>query len=362
MVLEPATTPGSWQPNVGAWLQYAHAPVRLKLPGTGDELRAVGHMLAADVVAGLGLGDRAALGLDLPVLLWQDGTTPAPEGFVTGGAVPATGVGDLALHGKATVVSNDRQGVHTGFGLAAIGVVTFPTGDRKSFMGEGALTVSLEALVEYALGVGALRATLGYMLRTEQRTLPALGSAAPPAGSPPGVTFGDEIPWSIGLALRPKVIAPALDGGDRQLWELALHGSLPAGPVAPLGLGASGASLLSPVLVAADDRVALGHSRDAYVMLGAELGLGDAYGTPLARAVVSLGWAPRRHDRDDDGVPDDADECPDLPEDRDGIQDADGCPEDDADGDGVPDTDDACPLVPGPPQPDRRKNGCPEAK
>ena len=69
---------------------------------------------------------------------------------------------------------------------------------------------------------------------------------------------------------------------------------------------------------------------------------------------------PAPSDRDGDGIPDDVDKCPDQPEDFDGIQDEDGCPEDDADHDGIPDAVDACPLEPGSPDPDPKKNGCPK--
>ena len=48
-------------------------------------------------------------------------------------------------------------------------------------------------------------------------------------------------------------------------------------------------------------------------------------------------------DGDGDGIPDDVDACPADPEDLDGFQDEDGCPDLDNDGDGVPDTIDACP-------------------
>src|SRR5262249_54440535 len=43
-----------------------------------------------------------------------------------------------------------------------------------------------------------------------------------------------------------------------------------------------------------------------------------------------------------------------------GIQDVDGCPEDDADKDGIPDAQDACPKEPGQPSPEPSKNGCPQ--
>jgi len=61
------------------------------------------------------------------------------------------------------------------------------------------------------------------------------------------------------------------------------------------------------------------------------------------------------NDRDGDGIPNDRDKCPDDPEDLDGFQDDDGCPDPDNDNDGVPDVEDQCPNEPGP----AAKNGCP---
>lgn len=50
-----------------------------------------------------------------------------------------------------------------------------------------------------------------------------------------------------------------------------------------------------------------------------------------------------RSDRDRDGIRDDDDLCPNAAEDRDGWQDADGCPDPDNDNDGIIDAKDACP-------------------
>ena len=68
---------------------------------------------------------------------------------------------------------------------------------------------------------------------------------------------------------------------------------------------------------------------------------------------------PAPPDRDKDGIFDADDKCPDDPEDKDGIQDDDGCPEVDIDNDGIPDTEDACPHEPGPRSEVPEKNGCP---
>jgi hypothetical protein len=350
LVLEPTQSPGPWQWSMGAWLTYAQSPVTLRYASSGAVAsRPLDHVLGADLVAGLGLGDRAAIGVDVPVMLYQDGTTGLDPGIVTAGQAPHSSLGDVAILGKGTLIRNDPHGVPLGFGLAALGAVTLPTGDRASFAGDGSTGVSLRLLAEYALGVGALRATLGYSLRTAQQTWPE-----PP--TPGGVTFGDSIPWSAGLTLRPKAVFPNLDKDDRQSWEIAFHGWLPVNPVAPFG---AGAPELSPALVGASDRVSLGHYKDAFVLVGADVGLDQAVGVPSFRGVVALGWTPRAHDADGDGIPDDRDECPDLAEDKDGIQDEDGCPEDDADGDGILDTQDACPLVPGVWWNDPKKNGCP---
>lgn len=68
---------------------------------------------------------------------------------------------------------------------------------------------------------------------------------------------------------------------------------------------------------------------------------------PLAEAVAQASrpadGAGSQKDTDGDGLVDDADKCPTKPEDRDGFQDEDGCPEPDNDGDGFPDAKDPCP-------------------
>ena len=72
-------------------------------------------------------------------------------------------------------------------------------------------------------------------------------------------------------------------------------------------------------------------------------------------------------DADGDGIADNVDKCPNDPEDKDGFQDADGCPDPDNDADGVPDKADKCPNEPedkdnfedadGCPDPDNDKDG-----
>ena len=63
--------------------------------------------------------------------------------------------------------------------------------------------------------------------------------------------------------------------------------------------------------------------------------------------------------RDGDSIPDPRDKCPDQPEDKDGFEDEDGCPDPDNDKDDVKDFEDACPNQPGKRTTDPKTNGCP---
>ena len=65
-------------------------------------------------------------------------------------------------------------------------------------------------------------------------------------------------------------------------------------------------------------------------------------------------------DNDEDGIEDIADRCPDEPEDMDGFQDEDGCPDLDNDGDGIPDVRDGCPDEPETWNGFQDEDGCPD--
>ena len=69
---------------------------------------------------------------------------------------------------------------------------------------------------------------------------------------------------------------------------------------------------------------------------------------------------PKSGDRDGDGIPDNIDKCPDQPEDFDGFQDEDGCPDPDNDGDGIPDALDKCPNEPETFNNYKDDDGCPD--
>jgi hypothetical protein len=156
----------------------------------------------------------------------------------------------------------------------------------------------------------------------------------------------------------------------------ALMGAFPAGPAGTLSLvhflGDPSADLVGHVTLGIGLRadraglLAVGGGLD--VVLTSWLDLRAAARLEVATdggAALLFGVAPvvhtrRRYDADSDGVPDRADACPRQPEDRDGRDDVDGCPDPDNDGDGVPDLQDTCADVPEDPDGYHDKDGCPD--
>ncbi|MCA9556826.1 MAG: thrombospondin type 3 repeat-containing protein, partial [Myxococcales bacterium] len=105
------------------------------------------------------------------------------------------------------------------------------------------------------------------------------------------------------------------------------------------------------------------HSTDKGLsaVLAGGFGLVNAFGAPELRVIGGLAWSSDSlgedrvviaggtagiddGDDDGDGVRNFTDACPKEKEDRDGFQDADGCPDIDNDLDGIADVDDRCPV------------------
>ena len=83
--------------------------------------------------------------------------------------------------------------------------------------------------------------------------------------------------------------------------------------------------------------------------------------TPARRTTCALRCAPKTPgDRDHDGILDNVDKCPDDPEDKDGFEDEDGCPDKDNDKDGILDTKDKCPNEPEDKDKFEDEDGCPD--
>ncbi|MBL8611077.1 MAG: hypothetical protein JNL38_27285, partial [Myxococcales bacterium] len=280
LVLEPTSTPGPWNFHAAAFASYANGPITLRNAGTDDvAYRPVLHLLGMDLVGSLGIGNRVTVGALVPVILYQSGSENLPPTVAQRTSVPASGMGDVSLTLKGSLVDNKSGG----FGAAVITAMGLPTGDRSSFMGDGSVNMQARLLADYSLVFAGLQGSLGYRARTAYRTWPDEKAG--------GVRFGDELPWTFGLWVKPTIFG--IDDKNRQRMELAAHGSLPAGPVGPFGSGDPGSAALTPVLLTVSDRYEIGRFRDFFVLGGVDIGLTQAVGVPTLRGVAAFGWAPR---------------------------------------------------------------------
>jgi outer membrane protein OmpA-like peptidoglycan-associated protein len=158
----------------------------------------------------------------------------------------------------------------------------------------------------------------------------------------------------VGAALTGNLVRPVFEIGVGWAFDLGTFGDagqLDLGPV-----------LRFTHLLQTDDRGLDGNS--AYIVtLGVALVVFDAAPRPeeiAARRAVEEQRDRERTDADGDGIVDLDDACPQLPEDADGYQDEDGCPDADDDGDGILDASDACPRAPEDADGFEDENGCPD--
>jgi hypothetical protein len=315
---------------VGAFASYAYRPVVVPDSTASPGWVAVRNQVAFDLVSSVGLMDRLSLGMALPVIAFQNGeTAPAANGT---SKPPETAVGNLAVDGRFTLL---EQGSLGGLGLAATVRVAVPTGAHHAFIAEDQARTEFRLLGELGVLGSSLRFSVGGRIRPEPETFA-------------GERFGSELPWGLGLVVKPQAFG--IDREGAYLFLVEGHGALALTPEV-------GAKEQTPAALRFAARRAFG---DTHLMLGVEAPLDHAYGVARARVLAGFGWAPRVRDADADGIDDKDDQCPELAEDRDGFEDNDGCPDFDNDGDGVPDSDDRCPAALEDSDSFEDEDGCPD--
>src|SRR3954470_5441231 len=68
LIMEPAVTPGPGVFSFGGYASYAYRPLTLRKQGSDDvALRPVEHAVGFDAVANLGIGQRFAIGANIPL-------------------------------------------------------------------------------------------------------------------------------------------------------------------------------------------------------------------------------------------------------------------------------------------------------
>lgn len=277
--------------------------------------------------------ERLELAADLPVtaINLNDFNLLAARGFPE--TPPAfAGLGSVRLLPRISILNRAKFPL----GLAGIAELRLPSPSENDFMGDSGFVFAPRLAAELGIGPVRVLANAGYRLRPSHVQYLNL-------------YVGHEFVAGGGAVLD----LPSIKTFTDNQFIAEMHMATPT--VAAFNFSQSD-SLKTPweLLVGLRSRV---HGRwGAEVTLARGIGLVSGYGREDFRAMLGIRYDFRFADRDGDGVTDEVDKCPDVAEDKDGFQDADGCPEDDNDHDGVPDKSDGCPNDPGP----EEFEGCPD--
>lgn len=271
--------------------------------------------------------------------------TPGSPNTDLGYGVSGQGIGNVGLHFKTRLLKTSHS-PHIGLGVIASLYLPTPEGSRKKFMGSTSTSPQIMGILDKEFGRrGRLRVALNGGIRfrdvvtyTDDDT--ATGGAVRTNGS---ITAGSEIPFGLGIAYALAV--QKVDVVAELFGAIPLDDSVNYEPLEAI----AGLKLYL--------------ARNSFLSFGAGRGLLPNKGAnPDLRAFIGIIFEPNIGDRDGDGIKDDVDKCPDDPEDIDGFEDEDGCPDPDNDQDGIPDVDDQCPNEPEDRNGFEDEDGCPDAK
>ncbi|MGE3768679.1 MAG: transporter [Kofleriaceae bacterium] len=291
---------------------------------TGERTRVVTSLAAMQITAAYGITDKLQIGANLPVIfqLAGDGLM-ASTGMPDPNGLSVTGLGDLLVEGKYRLY---RKG---SIKIGGIGGLTLPSSfgsDGSKFIGDNLPTLRGRIAVQYDVNKLSLGANGGFMLRKPRTIYDS--------------TIGQQLTWGVAAAVRIterfSVIAESY--GRAGLPDFSLDAS-------PLEVEGGLRVYVTPSVA---------------VVIGGGAGLVKGVGSPSSRFFLSIGYSPDVRDSDGDGVLNAIDKCPLIPEDRDGSEDEDGCPDDDSDHDRRLDSEDRCPTVPEDLDGFDDEDGCPE--
>ena len=312
------TAPGEL--TIGGAISYQSRPLKLAIPGPDIEPReisAIDNALDVTFLFALGVTDRLELTVAAPVTFYEDG---AGVSSLSGSeeALPRSAIRDPRFGLSYAFVARDRVANAQGFGLAARFDVTAPLGDDDAFAGAHTAAFAPALTADFAWSRFLFAAEVGGRIRGEA-----------PLG---------DVAWGSQLETAAGVSATLLE-------ELHLSTALEAFALVTLQDRTEGTNPLVPAEWIHSVRIAplLGGDLAFSIFGGGPIPLSDQAATaPRFRFGATIEYSPQGLDTDHDGVLDRDDACPTTPEDKDGFQDSDGCPDPDNDGDGIPDVRDRC--------------------
>jgi outer membrane protein OmpA-like peptidoglycan-associated protein len=328
----------------GIMLNFSRKPLVLELPNSPQPIAIVEDQLVGDLLFNIGLFDLFEVGLSVPV--YGINSASIQERPIEG-----LTLGDVRLRPKYTVFDRDDVPV----GVALVTHVTLPTGDDTAFTSSGAVSVRPGVIADvgdddFLVAVNLLfdlQETRDFgSLKVDNEFLYGLGMNWQFVD---GLYLGTEVFGSTSFNnafVEENSPVEALVGLEyRDPWGFRYTVGTGTGLVA--GYGAPEYRVFGGIRFAQDVRDTDGD------------GLFDDVDQCIKEPEDKDGFEDQDGcpdlDNDQDGILDTVDECPLDPEDVDGFEDEDGCPDPDNDGDGLLDVQDECPMVPGP----KKNNGCP---
>jgi outer membrane protein OmpA-like peptidoglycan-associated protein len=314
--------------SLSLFADYAHNPLVLRQTDTDADIGSiVGSQLYLHLNGTYTLWERLSLNVSVPFAVVQAGDAPT-VGATSYASPDSAELGDVRAGARVRLLG-EEDGV---LQLAVGAYAWLPTGASDSFVSDGRVRA-----MPLLLGGGKLAerffwsASVGTELRPAQQVL--------------GTKQGAALRWGAGAGAF-------VDGAERLTLALEYYG-------AAVLRDLSSRTLNGELLASARYRFL----EDFEAGIGAGPGIGTGVGTPELRGVALLAYTPRAQkapaDRDQDGIADDSDACPDEaghPSDDPALH---GCPLRDRDGDGVLDGEDACPNERGVESEDPGKHGCP---
>jgi OOP family OmpA-OmpF porin len=316
----PGQTTPDGQAAFGLLVSWMSRPIGLRM-GSPDPDGVVTYLVEDAIDAtywtSLGVTDRLELSLAAPVTFFQSGAGLGAA-LGTGEQLPRSTVRDPRFGLAYAVIPRPRAGNDDGLSLVARGEMAVPLGNEEGFGTASTTTFAPSVAAEYRYGIVTVGSDIGARIRGESPFADAVW------GSQMGVSTGAS--FLVWQAAKMRVGAEA--------YLLASLDSQPTGePLTPSEWIAHVAA--APFLEGDVGFVAGGGTA---IPWGGEAALT----TPRFRFNLGVRYAPEGRDTDADGVLDRDDACPRELEDRDGFQDADGCPDPDNDGDRIPDVRDRC--------------------
>jgi outer membrane protein OmpA-like peptidoglycan-associated protein len=328
VTIEPAMPLAHLQYQVGLYLNYARNEFSIygfdNATNSTGPVRAniIANRLGMDLWAGLGLVGRLQIAIALPMTLYQNGEDFNDPNPVSSGGTHIKGANGYAFNDPRLYLKLLFYGKPKGFQIGFSHWLSFPFGKEDDFGGEKHFTgFSGEGrlLGEWNADRWRIGLNFGFLWRARnERFFSSINSQM--------LTYGGAI--AVDAVVRRLTIVAELYGRHDLCTAANADCAISDINSSPLELDLSAKIWLIPGLS---------------LNIGVGNGLVAGLGAPQPRVFLGMVWAPSNADRDKDGVSDNFDKCPDVPEDKDKFQDSDGCPDIDNDGDAINDDQDKCP-------------------